>query len=86
MTTMDEALELERKAQLAAEARIDDGWRRFQLEQDEPDVDAWDGWPGGVFCGCDTCTVREALDAAFPYLAKLADVMRELNLEMEEPA
>jgi len=66
---MDE-IELQRQAQQAAELRLmtavdmlineDDGW-----------LPEWDDL-AGPFCGCDTCVVREVLDAAWPYIYELA--------------
>jgi hypothetical protein len=32
----------------------------------------------GPFCGCDTCVIREVLDAARPYFAELAMVEMQL--------
>ena len=59
-----------REAQRAAELRLmtavdmllneDDGW-----------VPEWDAL-AGPFCGCDTCVVREVLDAAWPHMRALA--------------
>jgi len=59
-----------REAQRAAELRLmtavdmllneDDGW-----------VPEWDSL-AGPFCGCDTCVVREVLDAAWPHMRALA--------------
>jgi hypothetical protein len=66
--------ELERKAQQAAERRL--AFCQAQLyadeDDDEPEPVLEDDGPCAPFCGCDTCTVREVLDAAWPYLLDLA--------------
>jgi hypothetical protein len=59
MTDFARATDFEAKAQQAAEADLDD--------LPEPAEQ-----PCGPFCGCDTCIVREVLDAAWPYLLELA--------------
>jgi hypothetical protein len=62
-----DAIDLEKLAQRAAEQRIhqvqDDLWRSEEDEDFEAD---------SLYCGCDTCGVREILDAAWPYLYALA--------------
>ena len=62
--------ELEEQAQRAAELRLieaeQDMWESIERE------DAGEHKTAGWFCGCDTCIVREVLDAAWPYLYRLA--------------
>jgi hypothetical protein len=62
--------ELEVQAQRAAELRLieaeQDMWESIERE------DAGEHKTAGWFCGCDTCIVREVLDAAWPYLYQLA--------------
>lgn len=59
--------ELEKGAQKAAETRLhmvqDDLWRSEEDEEFEPE---------SAYCGCDTCLVREILEAAWPYLYHIA--------------
>lgn len=85
--TLDEIMNLEREAQKAAEQRLSDAHERFYAEQ-EDGLDVWEGWEGGAFCGCDTCIVREVIDAAWPYLERLGHVLRDseqrAELEVEE--
>ena len=68
MNTVD----LERKAQEAAEARL--AYRQAQLYEDEDPAELAEGdeGPSAPFCGCETCIVREVLDAAWPYLREIA--------------
>jgi hypothetical protein len=61
----------ETRAQRAAELRLMDAYERFGREMDDDD-EAWDGWEGGAYCGCDTCLVREVLTAAWPDLRRAA--------------
>lgn len=64
--------ELERKAQEAAEERL--SYCQSTLYEDEAEVPApGEGQePSAPFCGCDTCVVREVLDAAWPHMLELA--------------
>lgn len=57
--------EIEKAAQAAAEWRLYEAW---QFENDEGDGSTL----SGPFCGCDTCVIREAIHAAWPYLYRLA--------------
>jgi hypothetical protein len=68
------ATELERKIQQAAEARLAYcGEVLFAEENDEePGPPGEDQEPCAPYCGCDTCIVREVLDAAWPYMLELA--------------
>jgi hypothetical protein len=38
----------------------------------------------GPFCGCDTCIVREVLDAAWPHLVKVGDELIAENARLRE--
>lgn len=59
-------LDLERAAQRAAERRIHQAQDTLEDEDAEaPDL-------AGAYCGCLTCDVREALDAAWPFLYRIA--------------
>lgn len=58
--------ELEQAAQKAAEARLGAATEALFDERDTP-IDL-----AGPYCGCDTCVVREVIDAAWPYLRQLA--------------
>lgn len=65
----------EAAAQRAGEERL--AYCQAQLYEDEnPDPPApapGEGQePCAPFCGCDTCIVREVLDAAWPHLLELA--------------
>ena len=60
--------ELEKCAQQRAEDRL---VLAQALLDDDPRNDAA-GDLAGPFCGCTTCEVREILDAAWPYLQRLA--------------
>jgi hypothetical protein len=75
-----EAIDLEQLAQKAAEKRLhqvqDDLWRSEEDEEFEPD---------SAYCGCDTCAVREILDAAWPYLHALAHHPDVEKPEIPEP-
>lgn len=79
--TDNDLLDLERAAQRAAELRLAEAGDRWHAEQDGADLDVWDGFPGGAFCGCDTCVVREVLDAAWPHLEQLFEAVRLRDLE-----
>lgn len=71
--------ELERAAQKAAEERLAyccstlDGEEDL-LEADDPRA------PCAPFCGCDTCIVREVLDAAWPHLMEVARLEAAANV------
>lgn len=71
--------ELEQAAQKAAEERLNAAYERLWSEEDgeapHEDSPEWD--EVGPFCGCDTCIVREVLDAAWPYLKELAAVVEQ---------
>jgi hypothetical protein len=66
----------EAAAQKAAEERL--AYCNAQLYEDEIEDGNELPAPGegqepcGPFCGCDTCIVREVLDAAWPHLLELA--------------
>jgi hypothetical protein len=71
MTDFARATDFEAKAQQAAEARL--AYCQAQLYEDDlDDLPEPAEQPCGPFCGCDTCIVREVLDAAWPYLLELA--------------
>ena len=57
--------EIEKAAQDAAEQRLFEAW---EFENDENDGSTL----SGLFCGCETCVIRETLHAAWPYLYRLA--------------
>jgi len=68
--------QLEDLAQMAGEERL-----RLAVDLMVYDNEHWDdenaSHPGydilaDPFCGCDTCVVREVIDAAWPYLKTLA--------------
>lgn len=71
--------EAEVRAQQAGEARL--ALANEVLWADEMDVDAPEGWEqmAGPYCGCDTCMVREVLDAALPYMIDLFTLAHELQ-------
>lgn len=77
MTTYD----LEKAAQKAAEERLNAAYERLWSEEDgdvpHEDSPEWD--EVGPFCGCETCIVREVLDAAWPYLKELAVVAEQAD-------
>lgn len=67
------------EAHQAAERRLDDlgEWNDHWEEHCGDECDCPDGPPpepemAGPFCGCQTCVVREALDAAWPILLEAA--------------
>ena len=57
--------DIERLAQQAAEDRLMEAWEFINEESDGATLDA-------AFCGCETCVVREAITAAWPFLYQLA--------------
>ena len=57
--------EIEQIAQRAAEGRLMRAWEFLNEENDGSAL-------AGVFCGCETCVIREILDAAWPALYELA--------------
>lgn len=77
MTTSD----LEKAAQKAAEERLNAAYEQLWSEEDgdvpREDSPEWDAV--GPFCGCETCIVREVLDAAWPYLKQLAAVVESAD-------
>lgn len=88
------ATELELAAQAAAELRLEAAYLVFEAESDgfDPDDDEYEGdlsredfesadaTLSGPFDGCNTCVVREVLDAAWPFMLELA------RLELAERA
>lgn len=60
---------LEQQAQRAGERRIHDAHATLDVDLDDggQDVEL-----AGAYCGCLTCDVREVLDAAWPYLYRIA--------------
>jgi hypothetical protein len=62
-------------AQKAAERRLAICWEVMMASDggDEGDLDQIEGVDelAGVFCGCETCVVREVLDAAWPHLVRV---------------
>lgn len=77
---MSEAWALEEGAQRAAERRLADA-NELLWEDETGEVEKADTELAGPYCGCDTCLVREVLDAAWPYLYYLAHAP-----EVEAPA
>lgn len=65
MSEVDEIYRLSQNAQKSAEARLLDCFDG--LYDDEAGDSAV-----GAFCGCNTCIVREVLDAAWPWLYEAA--------------
>lgn len=57
---------LAERAQVAAEARIERGLYELHGEEELYDGDGSELL--APFCGCMTCVIREALDAAYPYI------------------
>lgn len=74
--------DLQESAQKAAEKRLADAadmmWHHEEGVGDGRDHPEWDDI-AGPFCGCDTCVVREVLDAAWPYLKELAAVVESAD-------
>lgn len=66
---LDYIRDLEKRAQQAAEERIE---LAYALLDDDPELEDAAADLAGPFCGCITCEVREILDAAWPYLQRLA--------------
>ena len=65
MSSFEELVKLEKGAQRSGEARLMDCMEgTYNDEAGDSAV--------GAFCGCDTCIVREVLDAAWPWLYKMA--------------
>jgi hypothetical protein len=77
--------ELEVQAQKAAEFRLAAANEILWNEEFDGELSGSHDWQGdaadavlprenlaGPYCGCDTCLVREVLDAAWPYLYRLA--------------
>lgn len=62
--------ELERRAQQIAEMRI--AAAHASLDEDDEFSPVAEVDLAGPYCGCTTCDVREILDAAWPYLQRLA--------------
>jgi len=69
---MDEEkiLDLQHDAQQAAELRLMTAVDML-MSDDSDWQPEWDDL-AGPFCGCDTCVVREVLDAAWPFLRQVA--------------
>lgn len=65
------AIELERAAQTAAEERLAACQEVLFGDENGIGTDVESG-ASGPFCGCDTCVVREVLDAAWPHMLELA--------------
>lgn len=70
------AATLEQQAQRAAEQRLATCTEMLWDETDDDGRDRpeWDDI-SAPYCGCDTCIVREVIDAAWPYLKQLALVV-----------
>lgn len=72
---MDDILDLQRKAQHAGEERLEACNSMLWHDEEGYDADGdhpeWDEI-AGPYCGCNTCIVREILDAAWPYLREIA--------------
>lgn len=81
MGRRDDIYLLEEAAQRDAEARLA---TLMALVYDDADFDdpRWDGLQqAGPFCGCDTCYVREVLDAAWPHLIEAARIFVREEIE-----
>lgn len=79
---MPTAFELEQAAQRAAEIRLAAASDMlFHDEEGEPDGLDHPEWDevSAPYCGCDTCIVREVIDAAWPYLKQLAAVVESAD-------
>ena len=65
------------EAHQAAEQHLTACWEALDAENEGEVVD----WPdtAGPYCGCQTCTVREVLHAAWPYIVKYARTTTELS-------
>lgn len=61
-------------AHRAAEERLAACWAFLHEEADAPPPDQ-----AAPFCGCPTCEVREALDAAYPHLRAQWEAEREAD-------
>lgn len=62
--------DLQHEAQQAAELRLMTAVDMLMSGDDEWQPE-WDDL-AGPFCGCDTCVVREVLDAAWPFMRRIA--------------
>jgi hypothetical protein len=66
----------EQLAQAAAERRLAYCNAVMYADEDDADADVDVEFPdehaAGPYCGCDTCIVREVLDAAWPHMLALA--------------
>lgn len=69
ITDIDYIRELEHRAQQRAEHRIE---VCHALLDDDPELEDAAAELAGPYCGCTTCDVREILDAAWPFLQRLA--------------
>jgi hypothetical protein len=71
-----ECRKLETSAQEAAERRLAACtailYEDEREEEEEVDGELANEQPAGPYCGCDTCIVREVLDAAWPFMVELA--------------
>lgn len=76
---------LERAAQEAAERRL--AFCNAQMYEEEVTLDPTliGEQPAGPFCGCDTCVVREVLDAAWPHIYELALDLARQEARAERP-
>lgn len=74
-------------AQQAAEARLDAAFLVMAVEEgmdddgevDRAEYEAAAAQLAGPFCGCNTCVVREVLDAAAPDMARLFALNSSIN-------
>ena len=74
---------LEREAQREAEKRLAAANNMLWHDEDSGDIEPvdrpeWDDI-SAPYCGCDTCIVREVIDAAWPYLKRLAAVAEQAD-------
>jgi len=76
---MDEQtiLDLQHDAQQAAELRLLTAVDMLMADSAEWQPE-WDDL-AGPFCGCDTCVVREVLDAAWPFLRQVAILQEQYD-------
>lgn len=67
---MNKNEELQVLAQRSAEERI--GLATDLLFNEDDETHPGYSFLAGPYCGCDTCIVREVLDAAWPFLKEIA--------------
>ena len=68
-------------AQKAGERRLAIG-AALIYEEDLSEVEGDPSELAGPYCGCDTCVVREILDAGWPHLVAAGDALIEENAKL----